>query len=296
MPTRQAGYALIMVLWVMMLLTTMAMAFSNNVKLNNRGALSITEGVRLAAAAEGAMHYIAHKLSQNDGADPLVSGQSYTLTWPDTQLEINVKSAAGKININLAPPDLLVGLFRRVLPDAPAEAMAAALLDWRDRDDKRTPQGAEAADYRDAGLTSLPGNRPFVHAGELSKVLGIGTERSAQLAPYVTVYSRSAKIDPYSADATVLSSVPGLDDSVVQQFVAYRAIQLAQNRPIRLDLLQGGIRHLERQPQLDVVNIHVASTNGSGQRYMQDAVLRLVGKQHRYLWLDWQTDTLEAYR
>jgi general secretion pathway protein K len=288
------GYALILVLWVLVLLTTIAMAFSTNVRTDTRAAISLAEQVRLRAAADAAIAQAIHRLTgQQQEGKPVVSGLSYELPWPNATLHVTMVSESAKIDINYAPRPLLIGLFREVLPDASSAALADALLDWRDRDDRRSPQGAEASDYRQAGRRTLPANRPFQSATELGQVIGFDADRLARLLPYITVYARRPRIDPYSADPIVLAAVPGLDKATAQDFVAYRDAQQASGEPVRLERLSAGIRYLERRPFLSVVSIHTVARNASGRALARQAVVRVQGRGGRYKFLDWRQTVVQ---
>ena len=291
------GYALVLVIWVLVLLTTIAMAFSANVRTDTRAAISLSEQVRLRAAADAAIAHAIHSL-MSDQADvsALTGGMTYEMPWPDATLRITMASESAKIDINYAPRPLLIGLFQAVLPDAPAEAMADALLDWRDRDDRRSPQGAEAAEYRAAGRSVLPSNRSFQSIAELGQVMGFDAGRLARLLPHITVYSRRPRIDPYSADATVLAAVPGLDSATANDFVAYRETQRQNGEPIRLDMLSVGVRYLERRPTLSAVNIHTLAISPGGRKLAREAVVRMLGRGtgSRYQLLDWRQTVVQT--
>jgi len=119
---RPAGYALVLVLWVLVLLTTIAMAFSANVRTDTRAAISLSEQVRLRAAADAAIaHAIAQLSNGSQGAGLLAGGGAYALPWPDANLRVTMASESAKIDLNYAPRPLLVGLFQQAVPDAPAE-------------------------------------------------------------------------------------------------------------------------------------------------------------------------------
>lgn len=286
---RPAGYALVLVLWVLVLLTTIAMAFSANVRTDTRAAISLSEQVRLRAAADAAIaHAIAQLSNGSQGAGLLAGGGAYALPWPDANLRVTMASESAKIDLNYAPRPLLVGLFQQAVPDAPAEALADAVLDWRDRDERRSPQGAEADDYRAAGRRVLPANRPFRATAELSQVMGFDPDRVARLLPYVTVYAMRPRIDPYSADATVLAAVPGLDRQTAEDFISYRNAQHEAGEAVRLDRLGAGIRYLERRPYLGTVAIRASAANAAGRTLTREAVVRLSGRGSRYQLLDWR--------
>jgi len=295
--TRQSthGYALVMVLWILVLLTSIALAFSVNVRTDTRAAINLSDQVRLRAAADAAIARSIQRLTvQDDSAEPLNWGVAYEMPWPDATLRVTMASESAKIDINYAPRPLLIGLFRQVLPDASAEALADALLDWRDRDDRRSPEGAEALDYRAAGRSILPSNRPFQSTGELGLVMGFDAASVARLQPYISIYSRRPRVDPYSADASVLAAVPGLTSEIAESFIRYRDAQRQSGEAIRLDSLGPGIRYLERRPTRTAVRLHAEASNANGRTLVREAVVRVGGRGSRYQVLDWRQATPEV--
>lgn len=293
---RQQGFALVLVLWVLVLLTSIAMAFSIHVRTDTRAAGGLTEQVKLRAAADAAIaRGIARLLDSQRSRTAIEWGTAYEMPWPDANLRVTMASESAKIDINYAPRALLVGLFQQVLADAPADQLADALMDWRDRDDRRSPQGAEADDYHAAGRSVVPSNRPFTSISELAQVMGFNAERLAAISPHITVFARRPRIDPYSAGATVLAAVPGLDIEQAEAFVAYRAGQQAAGEPVRLDTLGPGIRYLERRPVPGAVRLHAVAKSTAGRTLHREAVVRTGGARGlRYQLLDWRQTTPET--
>lgn len=284
---RTSGYALVLVLWVLVLLTTMAMAFTASVRTDTRAAISLAEQVRLRAAADAAIARSIDRLGEAGAAEAVAAGTTYEMPWPDATLRVTMASESAKLDINYAPRPLLIGLFETLLPEAPAEALADAMQDWRDRDERRSAQGAEAADYRAAGRRQLPTNKPFRSIAELAQVMGFDADRVERLRPHITVFARRPRIDPFSADATVLSAAPGLDLELAQQFVAYREAQRASGEAVQLDMLGRAGRYLERRPILSAVNIEAVARNRDGRTLSRVAVVRPRGRAG-YQLLDWR--------
>lgn len=295
-PRPPHGYALIMVLWILVLLTSIAMAFSLNVRTDTRGAINLSEQVQLRAAADAAIaHSIARLTGKQRTIEPPHWGVAYEIPWPDANLRITMLSESAKIDINYAPRPLLIGLFAQVLPDAPAAALADAVLDWRDRDERRSPEGAEAADYRAAGRNAMPSNRPFQSIDELALVMGFDSQRMTQLTPYISIFARRPRVDPYSADATVLAAIPGLNSDIAEAFIRYRDAQQLSGEAVRLDTLGPGIRYLERRPNLSTVRLLAEASNTRGRTLTREAVVNLGGRGGRYQILDWRQTMPERH-
>ena len=124
-----------------------------------------------------------------------------------------VAPVAGRINLNLADPDVLT----RLLGD---DSLAAALLDWRDPDDLPRPGGAEAAWYRTRGRR-LPRNGAFASVEELALVRGFDSLRLAEARQLLTV-NGTGTLDLTQAPAQVLAALPGMTPSAAEQIVRQR--------------------------------------------------------------------------
>ena len=109
--------------------------------------------------------------------------------------QVRVSDASGRIDINEADFTTLARLTGE-------EAVAAAIIDWRDADDGVvTPEGAEASYYMSLPYPYAPRNGPFQTTGELLLVRGVtprmffGTREWRGLADLVTVDSLSLNTD-----------------------------------------------------------------------------------------------------
>ena len=121
------------------------------------------------------------------------------------KVRIAIESETGKVDLNNASDALLTRLLEGVGAKGPnAASLANKIADFRDADGLRRLNGAEADDYRRAGLPGGPKDAPFVAVEELGQVLGVDAELAARLRPYVTVYSSSTGIDPRLASADLV--------------------------------------------------------------------------------------------
>lgn len=128
--------------------------------------------------------------------------------WPvgGATVSISIQDEAGKIDLNAAAEELLLGLFRAVeLTDLEPETLVDRLIDFRDPDQDSRALGAEDADYARAGLGFGAKDRPFERTDELRRVLGITPDIYRQVAPLITVHSGLPGVDPNVATAAVLA-------------------------------------------------------------------------------------------
>ena len=170
---RQHGIALIAVLWLTVLLTVIASGFAFSMRseaLAARNALSLAQA---RAAADGAVE--RDGLRADAPAQPArrlagrrraahVAGRRSRASRPGRVDE------SARIDLNTAQRSAAEGPAaerRRARCRRRPTACSRAILDWRDPDDLKRPNGAEEADYRAAGLKYKPANAPFETVGEL---------------------------------------------------------------------------------------------------------------------------------
>lgn len=205
--SRQRGFALIIVLWSLVLLTLIA----TQLTATGRAAAKLSSNLRSAAEAgadaDGCVHAtIAALLMQ---AGPGQQG----LRWPPdptprveqlrgARAVIRVGTEDGKLDLNSVAADRLAQLLRALDVDAAqAQQLALDVALWR-FPSAQTNERRRA--YVQAGKAYGPPGAPFQSVAELSLVLGMTPAILARLAPHVTVY-HDGDPDPRAADPVVLS-------------------------------------------------------------------------------------------
>jgi general secretion pathway protein K len=114
------------------------------------------------------------------------------------------------------------------------EAFPSRVVDWRDQDNDVGEDGAEAAEYEDAGLPYRPTNRWFRSVEEVRLILGLSNAEFVRLKPFITVYTGRAKIDPLTASETVLRAIPGIGRSAIQLILQARRQGLDREQIVAL--------------------------------------------------------------
>jgi len=117
------------------------------------------------------------------------------------RLAISITDEAGKVDLNTAADPLLQALLVGV---GAGKSVADAIVDFRDDDNIKRPQGAERDEYSAAGRPG-PKNAPFSAVEEIEQVLGVDAELAARLRPHITVYTGQPGIDTTSASRELLS-------------------------------------------------------------------------------------------
>lgn len=207
---RNGGAALLLVLWMIVLLTALVGAFAMTARVEHMQGKVLARGLSADSAARAGLEYALHRLALTDPrVQWLPDGRPYEWQFGGAQVEIKIVSETGKVDLNVGDNSLLAGLLR-ALGSTPDEStrLAAAIVDWRDRDSLTQPSGgAEDAEYAAAGRSYGAKDADFESIAELEQVLGFTPSLYAKIAPHVTVYSRSVRPDPTYASAPVLDAM-----------------------------------------------------------------------------------------
>jgi general secretion pathway protein K len=234
-PGRQRGVALVLVMWVAVLITVIASSFiveRRTEMLVVRNSLSMA---RAEAVADAGVQRAVFEMYRTDNAPDAWKrdGTTYDWSFDGVPVKVEMRDESAKIDINTASDALLRGLFLSLgLSDDEAAHIVDAILDWRDADSFKRPNGAEEPEYAAAGLAYKPANAPFQAIEELQLVLGMRPEIYRRVAPLITVFSRQPGINPQLASREVLLALPGMTSDVVDQYLALREAARAQGLPL----------------------------------------------------------------
>jgi general secretion pathway protein K len=223
-PAKPRGIALVIVLWGLVLLAVIAAAFTTETRTEVTLARNLVENAKAKALADAGVHAAMLGLHRREVEKRWrADGTVYSMASGEGEVSIVINDEAGKIDLNAAPDELIQGLLVAVgLEEGEAQALTAAIADFRDADDETHLGGAEDAEYRAAGLAWGPKNKPFDAVEELHQVLGMTREVYALAAPGLTVHSRSKGVDVTVAPAIVLLALPGVDAEAVEAFTEQR--------------------------------------------------------------------------
>jgi general secretion pathway protein K len=234
-PSRQRGVALVLVMWVAVLLTVIASSFiveRRTEMLIIRNSVSMA---RAEAVADAGVQRAVFEMYRTDNSPETWKrdGTVYDWSFDNVPVKVEIRDESAKIDINTGADALLRGLFVSVgLADEEASKVVDAILDWRDPDSFKRPNGAEEPEYRAAGLTYRPANAPFQAIEELQLVLGMRPEIYRRVAPLITVFSRQSGINPQLAAREVLLALPGLTSEVVDEYLTRREAARVQGLPL----------------------------------------------------------------
>jgi general secretion pathway protein K len=283
----QCGIALILVLWLTVLLTVIGGSFAygmRNEALAARNTLSLAQA---RGIADGAIYRTVFELMRPKTLADGWSADGTIHAWDEdgSRVTVNALDESGKIDLNTAPDGLLKGLLQTAaeLDSDTAGRFVDVIDDWKDADDLRRPNGAEAPDYEAAGLSYKPANAPFEAVAELQRVLGMTPAVYGRVADSLTVHSRMAGINPAFASRTVLLAVPGATPEMVDTYIAQRRDALAAKLPPPVFPIAG-----IGAATLNLWRIRAEVTTADGVTFAREAVVRPGTDARRLTILEWQ--------
>lgn len=252
MIARQRGAILIVVLWVLVAMSLLALSFGAAIRTEVYATKNVVDQKQSYYMARAGIEYATYKileaqmafyqaqLAQQQGSQaiPEVLTGFLTLNLANGGADIEIIDETGKINLNMAPPHLIYNLLITVGVGAQeADIITDSIEDWRDPDDFHRPNGAEKDYYQSLPRPYLPKNGPFDVPEELLLVRGVtpeiyygrkGLTESGErveyygLQKYFTTFTRSVQINVNSAPIAVLAAIPGISYETALQIVNLR--------------------------------------------------------------------------
>jgi general secretion pathway protein K len=203
------GFVLVIVLWLIALLTIMAMGLGYSSRQSVRSMGGLVGGTQARYLAEGGVQLVLMNLLSRQSEDRLLGdSELIAIEMPNGFVELMVSDESGKVDINAASSELLARLFTSFdLRQEDADALADAVIDFRDEDDLESLNGAEDEQYRSAGLPWEAKDAAFSHVEELRQVYGMPHWLFKAILPYVTIYNRDRGVNPEVASLQVLMAL-----------------------------------------------------------------------------------------
>ena len=275
----QRGIALVLVLWVLLLLTIITGSFALMSRMDTLEANSLLSGMQARLSAEAAINLAVLALRDpDDETRMLADGRVYSQMLDGIVVEVKAIDERGKLDINATDELTLVTLFTgHGMELTDAEVLAAAVMDWRDKDELERVNGAEEDAYATAGLQVGPANRPFMMTEELLQVIGMPFELFRRLEPGITVFSRKGSPDPAFAPVEALMALPDITYEEAMNFVKERNSQLP-GESLGIEL-PNGIVAME-QGRGVTYSIEARATMPNGVWEKLEATIRLGGNRN----------------
>jgi general secretion pathway protein K len=262
------GVALIMVLWVMAILSVMALEFSFAMRTEINITKNHKEDLQRYAMAEGGVQRaITELIYKNDARlqqsrktlsldleeippeqrEWVADGRSYTLPFDQGSCEIRIMSEGGKVNINIVSEVLLRKIIGQLgLEGEERDVVVDSILDWRDPNDFYRANGAENDYYlslkepyycKNGNLDSIEelllirGITPDLFHGKKGTPEGEGGSGDrVGFKDIFSIYAPGEQVDINSATPLVMNMVLGIPREVSQQMAKAREEKSFENQ------------------------------------------------------------------
>lgn len=228
-----SGIALVVVLWILALMSVIAGSLVYSTRTEALIAGNLASVAKAEALADAGVSRAIVELTRAPSPDPgqwKADGVPRLWQYRDANIAVTITDESGKIDINTAPAPLLAGLLASAGAPEP-EALADAILDWRDADDFRSLLGAEKAEYVAAGKRYGPANAHFETIEELRQVLGMTEELFRQIESGITVHSYQSGVNAAIAPRAALLALPGASAEQVDDYIRQRQTLASQGLP-----------------------------------------------------------------
>ena len=208
------GFALLVVLWSLVLIAFMVADLTAGGRTETRIAENLVANGVVAAAADGGIDAAIFNLTDPPASRRWpIGGAAQQITIGKTKLVVRLANEATWINPNPAAPPLMEALLRALAIDPErAHALAAAIAEWVGTVAVARPQQAVLADYRAAGLDYGPPGAPLQSLDELGRVVGMTPEILAALRPHLTLFGPAIP-DPNSSDPVVAQALAAVREA-----------------------------------------------------------------------------------
>ena len=209
------GFALIIVLWTLVLIAFIVAHLTATGRTEIRIAANLVANAVAQAAADGAVFAAIFNLLNPQPAQRWsVDGSVRELVIGSNRVVVRLEDEAWWINPNTASPELLDALLRATGSDPEsARRLALEMGEWVGSAPAPRPPNVLLANYRAAGLEYVPPGAPLESFEELGRVLGMTPAILAAIQPHLTLFGPPqpsvTTTDPVVATALAETSQAG---------------------------------------------------------------------------------------
>jgi general secretion pathway protein K len=206
------GFALIIVLWTLVLIAFIVAHVTASGRTEVRIASNLLANAVAQAAADGAIcEAVFNQSDPRPNQRWPVDGRARELMIGHNRVTLRLEDEAWWINPNSASPALLEALLRVTGADPEsARRLANSIGEWVGSAPAPRPPGVLMAAYRAAGLDYGPPGAPLETLDELGRVLGMTPALLAAIRPHLTLFGpaqpSAASTDPFVAAVLAESS------------------------------------------------------------------------------------------
>lgn len=230
-PATEKGFALLIVVVVMLLLSFLASRYIMLVRSESQVAFNVKQNTssRFLARAGinlGLFYMLDSPMSVDSSSEEqFQEGRPYQVSLSTGTITYYVVNETGKIDLNSAPPGLLE-LFlehHEMEPDDIA-TIIDSLADWRDNDTFHRLHGAEKDIYQEMTPPYIPRNGNIIEPAEFFLIYGTETLVGKFSADEVfTVHNPTRRINFNSLTPAMLAFLTGNDQEKIEGYHSARA-------------------------------------------------------------------------
>lgn len=223
------GIALILVMWIVVILSSVIAAGSYIARIEMRQAYYPLRDIQLAGAAKAAIEETKQKLGTNNNSfdslreyarNGFTDGRSMQLG--EVSLTVYVEDEESKVNINTFSPEVLLRL-PPLSEFSNRDEIVDSIIDWRDPDSNPRQNGGEEEYYSHRAVPSHCKNRFFDLLDELSLIKGLQESFNISAFMDTLTVNSNGRVNINTAPLRVLTSLPGMNNSLAQSLIARRS-------------------------------------------------------------------------
>jgi type II secretory pathway component PulK len=236
-----SGFALVLVLWTLVVLSTIALTLAASVGTEVRSAQESWNALHAERLAKSGHEFAAYLETRAIGTtredltnlpvQPVIPGFRYRAQLGAGSIELLLEGENGKLDLDFSGEEVAAGFFTAWTGNANRGAeIAASLADWRDPDDESRPVGAESAWYSGRGfrprnarlgaadVIMVRGLTPGDFAPAVIESSDGVTVRDA-VHRFTTTTPTSRRVNINYASRIVLQSIPGMTSPLLESIL-----------------------------------------------------------------------------
>lgn len=212
---RQQGVVIVVALFIVAIVATMAYAMMARLDRDTRRTTMILRDTQAEFYAQGSIAWAMDQLRSNllnkkpnQVADkiPIASGENVLNGY---KISSTIYDMQGRFNLNNLSDERSLNNFRRLIqlvsPELTIDKIDALLLAAKDWLLPTTLQNQYSKYYLDLKMPYRAGHRSFVNVSELRLVKGVTPELYAALRPYLTVLPMPTDVNVQTAEAPAIA-------------------------------------------------------------------------------------------
>lgn len=304
------GLALIMVLWILTVLSVLALSFAFMARTEVYSTITFRNGIESKLLAEagierGIVELFYRSANKNqtsaiEGSEIVrIDGRYNEGEFGEDKYSFSIADESGKININaltdanaIVLNNLMVNLG---IPGETANIIVDSILDWKDEDNLRRLNGAEDSYYESLPVPYKAKNGNLDTLEELLLIRGVtpeilfGEKNRPGLINYLTVYSKGFAINLNAAPKEVIAALPNMTSSMADKIIEFRESAELRGQQDAIAIIGDVFRTLGPYISFSESNIYTVEGRGMKKSNVRWYAIRAVlaiesNNQYRYLY------------